>query len=196
MKKSKNHEGDFNFPKMSKYLDSYVYLSKDRHIFLNEDVTKDTSSIVSALLLHYDNKDPSKDIFIYINSNGGDASALTNMYDVIQFISAPVSTVCMGKAYSAGAVLLAAGAKGKRYAYKHSSIMIHGIQCAFPILSENDGPGARNYYEFLSSHNDTIMQILADHTGHSLEKVKKDCTRDYFMGAEEAVRYGLIDQVL
>lgn len=180
----------------SKYYESYVRLVDDRVIFLNEAFTKDTSSTLSAWLLHYDHEDSEKEITIYINSPGGDASALSNIYDVIQLISAPVKTVCLGKCYSAGAVLLAAGTKGKRYILPHAEVMIHGIQCAFPVISSSSHHDAKSYLTFLNNINDNIMKILAKHTGHTLEKVKQDCLNDVWLDAKQAIAYGLVDHIL
>src|ERR1700749_4738426 len=120
----------------SKYFTSYIDLSSDRIIFLNEEFTKDTSSSLTALLINYNNESETEEITIYINSIGGDAFALTNIYDVIQLIKAPVRTICLGKAYSAGAYLLAAGTKGMRHMMAHSQVMVHGVQCLFPVPGE------------------------------------------------------------
>lgn len=179
-----------------KYFETYIKLSTNRIIFLNEVFTKETSAVLTALLLHYDNESHSEDIAIYINSVGGDVSSLTNIYDVIQMIKAPVQTICLGKAYSAGAFLLAAGTKGRRYAFPHSQIMIHGIQCVFPVAGEEHPINSKNYYNFLNDNNDTVMKMLAKHTGHPLDKVKKDCLKDFYMDAKEALAYGIVDEIL
>lgn len=194
--KIKNHfeEKEQVFP--SKYYDSYIKLANSRDIFLNEVFMKETSSALSALLLHYDHNDSEKEITIYINSVGGDAAALSNIYDIMQMITAPVKTVCLGKCYSAGAILLAAGTPGMRYIFPHAEVMIHGIQCAFPIITDNTPIDASNYLNFLTNSNDNIMKILAKHTGHSLQKIKKDCEQDLFLSAKEAVDYGLVDHVV
>ena len=195
MKKS-NHEHDHDMrPVLTGYADTYIKLAKHRVIVISENVTDNMASDLSALLLYFDNEDHEAMIEIYIHSNGGAVSGLTNMYDVIQMISAPVKTVCLGKCYSAGAFLLAAGTKGERYAMKNSSIMIHGIQAGFPIPG-HDITSSKNYYEFLKNDNDNIMKILAHHTGHSLEKVKKDCKEDVWMNAKQALEYGLIDHII
>lgn len=180
----------------SKYFEAYVDLSKDRVIFLNEVFTKETSAALTALLLHYDHESQSEDIAIYINSVGGDASALTNIYDVMQMISAPVQTICLGKAYSAGAFLLAAGTKGKRFALPHSQVMIHGIQCLFPGQGEEHPINSKNYFDFLNNSNDGIMKMLAKHTGHTLDKVKLDCSKDLYLDAKDALAYGIVDEIL
>lgn len=177
------------------YYETYVRLAKDRMIFLSEDVTKESAAELSALLLYYDNQDNEQPIELYINSNGGDSDGLSNIYDVMQIISAPIKTICFGKAYSAGAVLLAAGSPGMRYASKNSEIMIHGIQCAFPLLG-HDQTDSKAYLDFLKKHNDNIMAILAHHTGHTLDKLKKDCTEDIWMSSKQALDYGIIDHII
>lgn len=194
MKKS-NHEHENMKPVLSGYADTYIKLAKHRVIVVAEDVTDSMAAELSALLLYFDNEDHESIIEIYIHSNGGASSGLSNIYDVIQMISAPVKTVCLGKCYSAGAVLLASGTKGERYAMKNSSIMIHGIQVGFPIPGD-DITSSKNYYDFLKDHNDSIMKILAHHTGHSLEKVKEDCKQDVWMNAKQALEYGLIDHII
>lgn len=194
MKKA-NHDHENMKPVLLGYADTYIKLAKHRVIVVAEDVTDNMAAELSALLLYFDNEDHESIIEIYIHSNGGASSGLSNIYDVIQMISAPVKTVCLGKCYSAGAVLLASGTKGERYAMKNSSIMIHGIQAGFPIPGD-DITSSKNYYEFLKDHNDSIMKILAHHTGHSLEKVKKDCKEDVWMNAKQALEYGLIDHII
>src|ERR1035437_983358 len=162
------------------YDETYIRLAKDRVIFLSENVTREVAAQLSALLLYYDNESRKKTIDIYIHSNGGDASGLSNIYDVMQMIKAPIKTICIGKCYSAGAVILAAGSKGLRYAFENSKVMIHGIQCAFPIPG-HDMTNSHNYYEFLNENNDNIVKILAKHTGHSIAKVKEDCKGDVWL---------------
>lgn len=177
------------------YPETYVKLSKNRIIFLSEDITKQVASQLSALLLYFDNQTSKEPITIYINSNGGEAAGLTNIYDVMQIVESPIKTICLGKCYSAGAVILAAGSKNERYALKNSMIMIHGIQCGFP-LPGHDVTNSKNYYEFLKDNNDNIMKILALHTGNSLEKIKTDCMQDVWMTAKQALDYGIIDKIL
>jgi len=179
----------------SSYAETYARLTKNRCIFLSEDVSKQSAAELSALLLYYDNENHEEPISLYIHSNGGDAAGLANIYDVMQMISAPIKTICVGKAYSAGAVILAAGTKGERYAMRSSKIMIHGIQFAFPLPGQ-DIITSKNYYEFLKENNDNIMKILSDHTGHSLEKLKEDCKQDVWLSAQQALDYGLIDKIL
>lgn len=193
---NKNHEHLITKPPvLTGYSDTYVKLTKNRSIFLSEDVSKDNAAQLSALLLHFDNEDHESEITLYIHSNGGDASGLSNIYDVMQMISAPVKTVCIGKCYSAGAVILAAGSKGSRYAFKSSKIMIHGIQFGFPLPGQ-DIISSKNYYEFIKENNDNIMKILAKHTGHTLEKVKEDCKQDVWLDPKQALQYGLIDHII
>lgn len=177
------------------YHETYIKAAKDRNIFLSEDITKESAAQLVAMLLHYDNIDHEDIITIYINSNGGDVSGLSCIYDTMQMINAPIRTICMGKAYSAGAVLLAAGSVGERYAFERSQIMIHGIQCIFPMpgldISNN-----KNYFSFLKENNDNIMKILANHTNKSLKKIKDDCKEDCYMTASEALKYGIIDEII
>jgi len=181
--------------KQSKYDSSYIHLAAERVIFLKEPVTKELASELAALLLYYDNEDQKEDITLYIHSNGGDADGLINIYDVMHMIKAPIQTICLGKAYSAAAVMLAAGSKGKRYAFKNSKIMIHGVQFSFPIPGE-DQINSKNYFNFVKLNNDNIMKMLAADTGHTLEKIKEDCKRDLFLDAKEALAYGIIDHIL
>lgn len=196
MIKNKNCDHDMiRMPNSSGYEDSYARLTKNRIIFVCEDIAPTMAAQLSALLLYFDNQDHNAMIEMYIHSRGGDASALTNIYDVMQMIQAPVKTVCLGKCYSAGAVLLAAGTKGYRYAMKNSNVMIHGIQAGFPIPG-HDITTSKNYFEFLNDNNDSIMKILAHHTGHSLEKLKEDCKQDVWLSAKEALEYGIVDHIV
>lgn len=182
-------------PLLTGYADTYVKLAKHRILMVAEDVTDHMAAELSAMLLYFDNEDHEAPIEMYIHSNGGAVTGLLNIYDVMQMIQAPVKTVCVGKCYSAGAVLLAAGSKGERYAFKSSSVMIHGIQCGFPVPG-HDITSSKNYYEYLMENNDNIMKILASHTGHTLEKVKQDCKEDVWMDAKQALTYGLIDHII
>lgn len=193
---NKNHEHmAMSVPSQTAYLETYIKLTKSRTIFLSEDVTKESAAQLSALLLYYDNKDHNEYINLYIHSNGGDSSGLANIYDVMQMIRAPIKTICIGKCYSAGAVILAAGTKGERYAFKSSKIMIHGIQFGFPLPGQ-DVINSKNYFNFAKENNDNIMKILANHTGHSLEKLKQDCSQDLWMNSKQALSYGIIDHII
>lgn len=177
------------------YMHSYVKLSKERVIFLAENVTKEVAANLSAWFLFYDHESHDVPITLYIHTNGGDASGLSNIYDVMQMIKAPIKTVCIGKCYSAGAIILAAGTKGSRYIFKNAKVMMHGIQCGFPIPGF-DIVNSKNYYEFLQDNNDNIMKMLAKHTGHTLEKVKTDCLRDVWLDSKQALQYGLVDHII
>jgi len=181
--------------KPSKYYETYVKLAATRMVFLSEDITKEVAAQLSAMLLYYDNLDQEEDIELYIHSNGGDASALINIYDVMQIIKAPIKTICLGKAYSAAAVLLAAGTKGKRFVLPHSSIMLHGIQCGFPIIG-HDQIDSKSYFEFLKSNEDGILKIVSKHTGVPFNKIKEDCNRDMYFDAQQSIKYGIADKIL
>lgn len=191
----KNCNDELMKPSMSGYEDTYLKLAKNRIIFICENIAPTMAAQLSALLLYFDNQEPDTMIQMYIHSNGGDASALANIYDVMQMIKSPIKTVCLGKCYSAAAVLLAAGTKGERYAFKNSNVMIHGIQAGFPIPG-HDITNSKNYFQFLNDNNDNIMKILAHHTGHTLEKVKEDCKQDVWLDAKGAVEYGIVDHII
>ncbi len=177
----------------SRYGEVYSKLAKNRVIFLGEEVTKETSSSLSALLLFYDTENDEEDITIYINTNGGDVSALSNMYDVVQMIKSPVRTICIGKAYSAGAFLLASGQKGKRFITKNSKVMIHGLQFGFPMSSKSE---SENYLGFLEQENKYILDTLVKHTGQSAKRIIADCSNDLYLDAKEALDYGIVDVIL
>lgn len=195
MNKTHEHDHPMRAPLLMGYADTYVKLSKDRVIFLSEDVTKKSAAELSALLLYYDNEDHESPISLYIHSNGGDAAGLANIYDVMQMIQSPIKTICVGKCYSAGAVILAAGSKGERYMLKSAKVMIHGIQFGFPLPGQ-DIITSKTYLDFVKENNDSIMKMLAKHTGHSLEKVKQDCTRDVWLDAKQALEYGIVDHII
>lgn len=191
MKKIHSNEVQMENPKRAM---TYAVLSKERKIFLKENVTKESAAAICAMLWYYDNEDKEKDITLYIHSNGGDVAGFFQIYDTMQLIKAPVATVCMGKAYSAGAFLLCAGQKGKRKAHKNSDVMIHGIQCVFPTDPEE--MVSTEYLSFLNKKNVSIMQIVAKQTGKPLKKVLDDCSRDLFLTAKEALKYGIIDEII
>lgn len=174
----------------------YSRLAKNRIIFLSEDVTKEVGCAFCAWLLFYDHDNDKEEIKIFINSNGGDATALSHMYDVMQMIRAPVSTYCIGKAYSAAAVLLAAGSPGKRYATKHCDVMIHGLQALFPQNENADKVDSEIDLKMLEAHNELVMKILSKHTGRELSSVAEDCKRDFYMDAAQALKYGMVDHIL
>lgn len=194
MKDKSNHDHIVP-PILRGYADTYVKLAKHRILFVSEDVSDTMAAELSAMLLYFDNENHDEPIEMYIHTNGGDVTGLANIYDVMQMIQSPIKTICIGKCYSAGAVLLASGTKGERYAFKNSSIMIHGIQFGFPIPG-HDMTNSQSYYDFIDSSNDNIMKMLAHHTGQPLEKLKADCKEDRWLTAKEALDYGLIDHII
>lgn len=179
----------------SKYSDSLISLSKNRNIFLYETVTKEMASSLCALLIYYDSKnnDPIK---MYINSNGGDMSAMFQIYDTMQMIKSPINTICLSKAYSAGSVILAAGTKGMRQCLKHANVMIHGVQLVFPVMPDHDPISSQSYLNFVNNNNENMLAILSKHTGQTIDRVRQDCKRDLFLDCEEAISYGVVDSVL
>jgi ATP-dependent Clp protease, protease subunit len=171
--------------------DIYSRLLKDRIIMLSDQVNDVTASLVVAQLLFLEAEDPDKDIFLYINSPGGSITSGMAIYDTMQYIKSDVSTICVGMAASMGAFLLAAGAKGKRYALPNSEIMIHQPLGGFQGQATDIGIHAERILKIKNNLN----KILSERTGQSLEKVQADTERDNFMSAEEAKAYGLIDDV-
>jgi ATP-dependent Clp protease, protease subunit len=171
--------------------DIYSRLLRERIIFLGDQIEDHLANLVIAQLLFLESEDPEKDISLYINSPGGVVTSGLAIYDTMQYLRAPVSTICIGMAASMAAVLLAAGAKGKRYALPNSRIMIHqgsgGFRGAAP-----DAIIQMKEWEFLVQRN---HEIVAKHTGQPLEKVQQDTNRDYFMAPEDAKDYGIIDSV-
>lgn len=172
--------------------DIYSRLLKDRIIFLGWPVNAEVANVVMAQLLFLESEDPEKDIALYINSPGGEIDGLMAMYDTMQYIKPDVSTICMGLAASAAAVLLAAGAPGKRYALPNSRILIHQPHGGAQGQAVDIEIQAREIIRM----KDTLNQILANHTGQPLERVSKDTDRDFIMTAEEAKEYGMIDSVI
>ena len=172
----------------------YIYsrLLKDRIVFLGEPVTDHVANIVIAQLLFLDAENKDKDIKFYINTPGGSVTAGLAIYDTMQYIKADVSTICVGIAASMGAVLLAAGAKGKRFSLPNSEIMIHQVM--------GGGEGQATDIKIMAEHilktKDKLNQILAKHTGQKIATLEKDTDRDYFMNPEEARKYGLIDKII
>jgi ATP-dependent Clp protease protease subunit len=172
--------------------DIYSRLLKERIIFLGTPIDDTVANLVMAQLLHLESEDPDKDIALYINSPGGVVSSFFAMYDTIQHIKPDVSTFCMGQAASAAAVLMAAGAPGKRFALPHARIMLHqphgGVEGQVTDIEIQAKEIVRLRLE--------LNNILADHTGQSLETIEKDTERDFWMTADEAKGYGVIDEVL
>lgn len=172
--------------------DIYSRLLKDRIIFLGDEVNDVTASLVVAQLLFLESEDPNKDISFYINSPGGSITAGMAIYDTMQYIKPDVSTICVGMAASMGAFLLAAGARGKRYALPNAEIMIHQPLGGMQGQAED----MRIQAERILKMRDKLNAILSERTGQPLEKIAKDTDRDHFMEPDEAVEYGLIDAVI
>ena len=171
--------------------DIYSRLLKERIIFLGDAIEDHIANLVIAQLLFLESEDPEKDISLYINSPGGVVTSGLAIYDTMQYLKAPVSTICIGQAASMASVLLAAGATGKRYALPNSRIMIHQGSAGF----RGNTPDVEIQVREVMNLTNRLMGILAGHTGQTVEKVKKDSERDYFMSADEAKEYGLIDEV-
>ena len=173
-------------------MDVFSRLMMDRIIFLGAPVNDDVANIVQAQLLFLESSDPDKDIQIYINSPGGSVSAGLGIYDTMQLVRCDVATICTGLAASMGAVLLTAGAKGKRSALPHSRVMIHQPLGGVEGQASDIEITAR---EILRTKRE-LFDILSEHTGKSVEDIERDADRDYWMTSEEARAYGLIDEVL
>jgi ATP-dependent Clp protease protease subunit len=172
--------------------DIYSRLLKDRIVFLGTPIDDQVANLVMAQLIHLESEEPDKDISIYINSPGGDITSLFAVYDTMKYIKPDVSTIVMGQAASAAAVLLAAGSKGKRYALPHSRVLIHqphGQAGGQAVDIEIQAKEILRYRQLLD-------QLLAEHTGQTLEKVKHDTDRDFIMTADQAKEYGIIDEVI
>ncbi len=172
--------------------DIFSRLLKDRIVFIGVPISDEIANLVIAQLLFLEAEDPNKDVHLYINCPGGIVTAGLAIYDTIQYIKPRVSTICMGQATSMGAILLSAGEKGKRYALPHARVMIHqpwgGVQGQAADISIQ----AKEILRL----KDKINSLLSHHTGQPLEKIEKDTDRDFFMTAEEAMAYGLIDSVI
>ena len=172
--------------------DIYSRLLKERIVFLGTPIDDNISSLIISQLLFLEAEDPEKDIFLYINSPGGIVSSGLGIYDTIQYIKPDVVTTCMGQAASMGALLLAAGAKGKRYALPHSRIMIHQPLGGAEGQASDISIAANEILRI----KEVLNEILAERTGKDLAQIEKDTDRNFFMSAEEAKTYGLIDKVL
>jgi len=172
--------------------DIYSRLLKDRIIFLGSGVNDDVANLLIAQFIFLESEDPEKDINFYINSPGGSVTAGLAIYDTMQYIKPDVSTVCIGQAASMGAVLLAAGAKGKRHALPSARILIHQPMGGFQGQASDIEIQANEIIRMKESLN----RLLMAHTGKNMKQIKKDTDRDYFMSSEEAVKYGLIDTVI
>jgi ATP-dependent Clp protease, protease subunit len=172
--------------------DIYSRLLKDRIIFLGTEIDDNVANLMNAQLLFLEHENPDQDIHIYINSPGGSITALLAMYDTMQYIKPDVSTIVMGQAASAAAVLLAAGARGKRYGLPHSRVLIHQPSGGAGGQAVDIEIQAREILRYRR----LLDEILADHTGQSVEKISKDSDRDFIMTADEAKAYGIIDEVI
>lgn len=173
-------------------MDVFSRLMMDRIIFLGVPIDDTVANIIQAQLLFLESTDPSKDIQIYLNSPGGHVHAGLGIYDTMQYISADVATICTGMAASMGAVLLTAGAKGKRSALSHSRIMIHQPMGGASGQASDIEITAREILKIKKE----LYSIISDHTGKPVSKVEKDADRDYWMTSDEAVKYGMIDEIL
>ncbi len=178
--------------------DIFSRLLRDRIIFVGGyggAITTDIADLVIAQLLYLEGEDPNKDIYLYINSPGGMVSAGLAVYDTMQYIRCPITTVCVGMAMSFGALLLAAGTKGKRYALPHARIMIHQ-----PLVTGGGLEGTVTDIDIetkeLLHTKQQLIEILAKHTGQPIEKIKNDTERNFYMSAQEAKEYGIIDEVI
>lgn len=172
--------------------DIYSRLLKDRIVFLGTPINDDVANLVIAQLLYLESEDPEKEIFFYLNTPGGHVSSGMAIYDTMQYIKPPVSTVCMGQAASMGAFLLAAGEPGKRYALPHSRILIHQPLGGFQGQATDIDIQAKEILRL----KDELNKILADLTGQPLARIINDTERDYFMTSEQAKEYGLIDEII
>lgn len=172
--------------------DIYSRLLKDRIIFLGTPIDDAVANLVMAQLLHLESEDPDRDVNLYINSPGGEITSLFAIYDTIQYIKPDVSTVCMGMAASAAAVILAGGTRGKRFALPHARVMLHQPHGGARGQATDIEIQAR----LIVQMREQLNRILADHTGQEYEKVASDTDRDFWMLAEEAVKYGIVDDVL
>ena len=174
--------------------DIFSRLLKDRIIFLGEDVNQATASLVVAQMLFLESEDPDKEIHLYINSPGGSITDGMAIYDTINYVKCPVSTICIGMAASMGAVLLTSGTKGKRYATPNAEIMIHQ-----PLISgglSGQATEIKIHADHMVKTREKLNRILSERTGQPLEKINQDTERDNFMTAQEALEYGIIDGIL
>ncbi len=172
--------------------DIYSRLLQDRIIFLGTAIDDNVANVIIAQLLFLENQNPEKDIKLYINSPGGSVTAGMAIYDTMQYIKPDVSTICIGMAASMGAFLLSAGAKGKRFALPNSEIMIHQVMGGM----EGQASDIKIRAERILKMKENLNKIMAKHTGKNLAQIEKDTDRDYFMNADESLKYGLIDKVI
>ncbi len=179
-------------PRGERWMDIFSRLLRDRIVFLGAQIDDVIANIAIAQMLFLESEDPDKDIYVYVNSPGGSVSAGLAIYDTMQYVRPDIATICVGQAASMGAVLLAAGTKGKRMALPHARIMIHQPMGGFQGQATDISIQAQEILRLKGELN----QILASHTGQALSKVEKDTDRDYYMSGQEAVKYGIIDRVV
>jgi ATP-dependent Clp protease protease subunit len=172
--------------------DIYSRLLKDRIIFLGTEIDDHVANVVMAQLLHLDSEDPGKDIHVYINSPGGVVTSTLAIYDTVQYVNSDVSTICIGQAASGAALLLAAGADGKRFALPHSRVLLHQPAGGASGQAVDIDIHAREILRL----RDLLDQILSDHTGQPLDRIRADTDRDFIMTAQEAMEYGVIDALI
>ncbi|MGD0072917.1 MAG: ATP-dependent Clp endopeptidase proteolytic subunit ClpP [Candidatus Binataceae bacterium] len=179
-------------PRGERAYDIFSRLLRDRIVFLGGEITDDHANLVTAQLLFLESEDPSKEINLYINSPGGSVTAGLAIYDTMEFVKCEVSTLCVGQAASMGAVLLAAGTKGRRYSLPHGRVLIHQLSGGFSGQATDIEIQAREALRLRA----TLNNILVRHTGQPLKQIEKDTDRDTFLGPKEALEYGLIDEIL
>jgi ATP-dependent Clp protease protease subunit len=172
--------------------DIYSRLLRERIVFLGSVITDDVSNVITAQFLFLESEDPERDIYFYINTPGGSVTSGLAIYDTMQYIRPQISTVCVGQAASMGAILLAAGSKGKRYALPHARIMIHQPLGGFQGTATDVDIQAREILRM----REELNEILMKHSGQGLKKIEKDTDRDLFMTGKQALEYGLIDEVI
>ncbi len=172
--------------------DIYSRLLKDRIIFLGAPIDDVFANVVIAQMLFLEAEDPEKDIHLYVNSPGGSVTAGLGIYDTMQYVKSPITTICLGQAASMGALLLTAGTKGKRFALPNARVMIHQPMGGFQGQATEIDIHAKEILKI----RERLNHIMADHSGQPLERIEKDTERDYFMSGEEAKAYGLIDEVI
>lgn len=181
-------------PRIEVYNKIYSQLIEERILYLCTPIEAISASTLSAYLISLSRTDPEKEITIYINSPGGDIiDGLITIYDTMQAIPTPIKTICIGEAFSSAAVILSAGSKGKRYAYQNARIMIHSIQTEVAYSSQQE---FEKEFKRTKKLNDWLLETVARHTGQTLRKIRKDCKEDKFMTAEEALKYGIIDEII
>ncbi len=179
-------------PRGERAFDIYSRLLKERVVFITGQVEDHMANLIVAQLLFLESENPDKDIHLYINSPGGVVTAGMSIYDTMQFIKSDVSTICVGQAASMGAVLLTAGTKGKRFCLPHSRVMVHQPLGGFQGQATDIEIHAKEILQI----RERLNEVLVRHTGQTMDKIRQDTDRDFFMSGEEAVSYGLVDEVL